>query len=77
MTLRTRTCHICNQEIGRVHDNQAPALFADHIKAWHNYAYDRLASIHEQINILQAEFKAISGRFARESVYYRKDKQHG
>jgi len=60
--------------LGRSHDIDAPAMYANHIRMFHEFAFERLGTIHDQIKTLEAEFKAISGRFARESLYYRKDK---
>lgn len=74
MTLRTRTCHICNLELGRSHDIDAPAMFANHIKMFHPDETIRLSQIHDQIRALETEFHDIAGRFARESVYYRVNK---
>jgi hypothetical protein len=74
MTLRTRTCHICNLELGRSHDCDAPAMFANHIKMFHPDEAIRLSQIHDQIRALETEFHNIAGRFARESVYYRINK---
>lgn len=74
MTKTMQVCNICGLDIGVCHGHEEPALISEHIRLYHPSAYLELAYIHEQLEELKDSFKELSGRYARESFYYRKER---
>ena len=65
-------CAICGRSLGKWHGYEHAEVHARHIEYNHPEDYIRLAKIHYELENLEEEFKNLSGRYAREAMYYRK-----
>jgi hypothetical protein len=74
MTKKMQVCSICKKEIGAVHGYADAQLHADHMLYNHRDTYLELAHLADAIEELEDKFKSVSGRYAREAMYYHSNK---